>query len=211
MGINFCVYLDAGHGGMSPEGIYTTAPGKMYAHDSGEFHQGSFFYEGVWNRQLTSRVASKLDKLGITYIEVSHEYLDLSLEYRVNKANWYHRNFKQGIYISNHANASESHQARGFEVYTSPGLTGADAMAERHWQNVKDILGDRINYRPDTRDGDADREAGFYVLQKTLMPAMLIEHLFFDNAEDARLLIQDEYIEYFAEAQVRTIIQQMAL
>jgi N-acetylmuramoyl-L-alanine amidase len=39
------------------------------------------------------------------------------------------------------------------------------------------------------------------------MPAILVEHLFFDNYEDAKLLMDDEIVERFAEAQVRTIIE----
>ena len=39
------------------------------------------------------------------------------------------------------------------------------------------------------------------------MPAILIEHLFFDNYEDAKLLMDEEIQELFAEAQVRAIIE----
>jgi len=206
---NFCVFLDAGHGGLDKDGKYTTAPSKMYQHSKGAFHDGRYFYEGVWNRTLTNRVAAKLSKLGICNILVSHEYVDVSLEYRVDLANWYHRNFRQGLYISNHANASGSGAARGFEVYTSPGATASDKVAEFHWENVKALLGDRISYRPDTSDGDHDKEARFFVLVRTVMPAILVEHLFFDNYDDATLLMDDEIVERFAEAQVRTVINYM--
>jgi N-acetylmuramoyl-L-alanine amidase len=39
------------------------------------------------------------------------------------------------------------------------------------------------------------------------MPAVLIEHLFFDNFQDAQLLMDPEIVDRFAEAQVRTIIE----
>jgi len=203
---NFCVFLDAGHGGLSPSGNYVTAPSKMFQHSRGEFHEGGFFFEGVWNRRMTDLVAEKLTRLGIRYVMLSHEYLDLSLVYRVEMANWYYRNYRQGILISNHANASASHRARGFEVYTTPGVTASDLMAEIHWRHVDEMLGRRITMRSDTSDNDHDREARFYIIQRTLMPAMLVEHLFFDNYEDALLLMDDEIVELFAEAQVRTII-----
>ena len=207
MNDKFCVYLDAGHGSIDAKGNYVTAPSKMFEHTRGDFHDGKFFYEGVWNRSLTDVVAEKLKNLGINHVVVSHEYLDLSLHHRVDVANWYHKNYKKGVYISNHANASASHAARGFEVYTTPGVTKSDKLAELHWNNVKDLLGDRIRYRPDTSDGDHDKEARFFVLSKTNMPAMLVEHLFFDNFEDAQLLMNDEIVERFAEAQVRTVIK----
>ncbi len=206
---DFCVFLDAGHGGLDKNGKYVTAPSKQFEHSQGSFHNGRWFYEGVWNRSLTNRVAARLSGLGIPNILVSHEYLDLSLAYRVDMANWYHRNFKKGLYISNHANASGSGAARGFEVYTSPGLTTSDQVAEIHWNNVKSLLEDRISYRSDTSDNDHDKEARFYVLTRTVMPAILVEHLFFDNFQDASLLMDDEIIERFAEAQVRTVITYM--
>lgn len=203
----FCVFLDAGHGGLNASGKYVTAPSKMYEHSRGVFHDGRFFYEGVWNRTLTNLVARKLDELKINYLFLSHEYLDLSLDYRVNRANWYYRNYKKGILISNHANASGSHRARGFEVYTTPGVTQSDKLAEFHWNNVSELLSDRITMRSDTSDGDHDKEARFYIITKTVMPAMLVEHLFFDSFPDAELLMDDEVVERFADAQVRTIIQ----
>ncbi|KAA3638785.1 MAG: N-acetylmuramoyl-L-alanine amidase, partial [Bacteroidetes bacterium] len=111
MKVDFCVYLDAGHGAIDPDGNYVTAPNKQFEHSKGTFHNEKWFYEGVWNRTLTNRVAEKLKNLGISYLNVSHEYLDTSLSYRVKMANWYHKNYKKGIYISNHANASGSHRA----------------------------------------------------------------------------------------------------
>lgn len=206
---NFCVFLDAGHGGLDANGSYVTAPSKQHQHSQGIFHGNGWFYEGVWNRKLTNRVAGKLLQLAIPYILVSHEYLDTRLEYRVDMANWYHKNYKRGIYISNHANAFRTHTARGYEIYTSPGVTQSDRIAELHWNHTKDLLGNRIDYRPGNSDGDHDKEARFYVLVRTVMPAILVEHLFFDNFEDAQLLMDDDIVERFAEAEVRTIVDYM--
>ena len=206
MAKDLCVYLDAGHGGLSPQGFYTTAPSKMYFHDEGTFHNGGFFYEGVFNRQITNRVANKLKNLGIPNVIVSHEYLDLSLQYRADTANWYHKNYKKGVFVSNHANASQNHRARGFEVYTTPGKTKSDKFADLLWEQVNTLLGDRIRMREDKSDGDHDKEVRFFVLRKTVMPAILVEHLFFDNFEDAKLLADDYVQEMFAEAQVRATV-----
>jgi len=207
MNKNFCVFLDAGHGGLDAAGNYVTAPGKQFQHSRGDFHGDGWFYEGVWNRTVLGLVKEKLQHLQIDFVELSHAYKDLDLQYRVDKANWYHRNFKRGVVMSSHANASPSHRARGFEIYTSPGVTNADRLAEIHWYNVRELLGDRIRMRSEIVDGDHDKEANFFILRKTLMPAILIEHLFFDNYEDASLLMDDEVMEFFAEAQVRTLIE----
>lgn len=206
MNDNFCVFLDAGHGGLDRNGAYTTAPGKQFQHTQGQFHNGSWFYEGVWNRTLVSQVRQKLDILGIHYLPVYHESVDLPLQYRVDQANWYYRNFRRGIFISTHANASGV-GARGYELYTSPGVTASDGIADIHWKHIENLLGGRIRMRTDRSDGDYDKEARFYVLTRTIMPAVLIEHLFFDNFQDAQLLMNPEIVDRFAEAQVRTIIE----
>ena len=206
MNDNFCVFLDAGHGGVDPEGNYTTAPSKQYQHNSGGFHNGGWFYEGVWNRHLMAKVQKKLQRLGIAFIPVYHDYLDFPLSYRVEQANWYFRNYRRGIFVSAHANASGVN-ARGFELYTSPGVTASDRIANYMYEEVEDILGDRIVMRQDLSDGDYDKEARFYVLVRTVMPAVLIEHLFFDNFNDARLLMDEEVVDRFAEAQIRMIIR----
>jgi N-acetylmuramoyl-L-alanine amidase len=208
MNTDFCVFLDAGHGSIDPNtGKYVTAPSKQYEHRSGIFHNGRWFFEGVWNRVLTERVAQKLDTLHINYVKVYHEYLDMSLSYRVDAANWYNKYYKKTLFVSNHSNASGSGAARGFEVYTSPGTTKSDQVATAYFNNVKDLFGNKITYRQDSGDGDPDREASFYVLRNTAMSAILGEHLFFDNFEDASLLMLDETVEMFAEAQVRTIVE----
>jgi len=206
MNDNFCVFLDAGHGGIDPEGNYTTAPSKQFRHQGGGFHDNGWFYEGVWNRKLMAVVQAKLQRLGIRFLPVYHDYLDFPLAYRVEQANWYYRNYRRGIFISAHANASGVN-ARGFELYTSPGVTTSDRIADYMWQEVEDLLDNRIRMRQDLSDGDHDKEARFYVLTRTVMPAILIEHLFFDNIYDARMLMDEEIIDRFAEAQVRMIIR----
>lgn len=208
---NTIVFIDAGHGGINRLGEYTTAPSKMFRHSKGTFHQGSTFYEGVWNRALTNQVMRKLDRLGITYMPLHHDYLDNSLQHRVDMANWYGRKFQRSLVISTHANAFTTHTARGFEIYTSPGVTSSDTVASIHWNHVNALRGfypkgNQVIMRTTASGSDHDNEANFYILRKTNMPAILVEHLFFDNYEDAMLLMDDNIIDLFAEAQVRTII-----
>ena len=46
--------------------------------------------------------------------------------------------------------------------------------------------------RTDCSDGDADMEAGFYILRKSACPAVLTENLFMDNRDDMAFLLSDE-------------------
>lgn len=214
MNDNFCVYLDEGHGGLKPgadptdPNSYTTNPNKMHKHKKGEFHGGGYFYEGVFNRLLGQALTDKFDQGGIKYIRLAHPYKDTSLWYRINKANWRHRLGNPGILFSLHANASPSHRARGIEWYTSPGVTKADKLSDLYHDNLKELFGDTIKYRlHQNKAGAYDKEARFYMLVKSRMPAILFEDLFFDNFEDAKLLIDEEVIDRLAEAKFRTAFQ----
>ena len=203
------VLLDAGHGGIDPNGKYTTAPDKQFRHESGSFHGDGWFYEGVWNRRVVLRVAEKLRALRLPYVLLFHDWIDIPLDIRVERANFMGLMY-DCLLISSHANASPRHNARGFEVWTTPGETPSDLYAEIHYQHVKQRLGHIIRMRPDTwTDNDHDKEARFKIIQATTMPAILIEHLFFDEINDAILLMREDIVEHFAEAQLHTILRFM--
>lgn len=42
-------------------------------------------------------------------------------------------------------------------------------------------------------DGDRDKESDFYIIKNAKCPAVLIECLFFDNYEDYKLLIDNNF------------------
>lgn len=201
--MKYRVLIDAGHGGLDALGNYhSIAHGKKYKHQGYTFHGNGFFYEGVFNRQMASKVSSELKKLGIQSVTISDEILDFSLSDRVKKVNHYHRKYKGKTFLlSLHANASPRHNARGYEVFTSKGETWSDTLASLHFHHVKILLGDQIRMRHDTySDGDVDKEAGFHILKRTHCPAILIEHLFFDQIDDAKLLNDKMIQEKFAIA-----------
>lgn len=216
----FCVFVDAGHGGLSPyrftlPGKYVTHPNKSFKHPIAfsddlkptPFHGQGWFFEGVWNRALVEKVWAYLRDMQIPAVKIGNTYVDLTLKKRVEDANKIGKQFKWPIYISTHANASALHLARGYEVYSSPGDTKSDQLAEWHYECVAKLFGNKIKMRPDVSDGDHDKEARFYVLTQTKMPAILIEHLFFDNYQDALLLMREDVQDCFAYAQVYTILR----
>jgi N-acetylmuramoyl-L-alanine amidase len=212
---HFAVFLDPGHGGLSPYRFwlpkkYVTWPDKCYQFKNvkgQEFHGEGWFFEGVWNRSIVDKVSAQLDALGIIHFITAPTYLDTQLRNRVNAVNEKAKAFDKTIFVSTHSNASPTHMASGFEVYSSPGDNASDKLAELHYANVNAILGHKLKMRVDTSDGDHDKEARFYVLLKTKMPSILIEHLFFDNVNDAQLLMREDVQDTFAYCQVCTIIQ----
>ena len=195
------IVVDYGHGGMIG-GKYQTA-GKQYTFtDHGDYWIG----EGVTNRKCAAKLIGLAIEAGVRVWDAvarrewteapswdQLEQRDTSLSSRVAYANELQR--RKCIYLSLHSNAignssvGPSQNARGVEMYTSPGQTSADPIAtslvEAFRANVSDGMPVR---RGDTSDGDPDREASFYVLRKTAGPAVLGEVGFFVNIDDARYL-----------------------
>lgn len=162
------VLLDNGHGGLI-NGLYQTK-GKQV-----RWKDNEVFYEGEFNRAIVNGIMQELTKLQIPYINLVPEHQDISLRTRVKRANNY-----AGIpcfYLSIHANAGGG---AGAEFFTSPGDTKSDAIASRFGEAFQqEFPNDRL--RTDYSDGDLDKEARFYVLTKTKMPAVLTESFFMDN------------------------------
>lgn len=172
------IILDFGHGGIDSNGVYTTAPAKMY-----KFPNGDIAYEGVLNRQIGGHVLtclrSHLDLNVITTVAET-DPRDLSLPWRVRVANSYDP--KETIFISIHNNAGGG---EGFELYTTKGVTKSDDLAESLANNIEHTfkLYD-MKLRYDFSDRDKDKEVDFYVLRKTKCPAVLLECGFFDSRSD---------------------------
>ncbi len=90
-------------------------------------------------------------------------------------------------FLSFHCNAAENKNAHGFEVWTTPGETAADALATSIFKALGKAF--PLMYgRQDTDDGDPDKEKNFYVLRNTKAPAVLIEFGFLSNDEEAAFL-----------------------
>lgn len=175
------IIIDCGHGGVNRQGVYTTSPNKMHT-----FPNGEIAYEGKLNREIGKRVGDYLTELcyDMEYTVQPRGTRDISLSSRVKFANSFGADT---IFISFHSNASPSHNARGFEIFTSVGETRSDILATYIGEEIKDEFKD-LRFRTDYSDGDLDKESQFYVLRKTKCPAVLIENLFFDNEHDFKLL-----------------------
>ncbi len=191
------IFLDAGHGGVTPSGKYTTAPSKMAEHHNEQMHYRSFFYEGVKNREYCDIIYKKLVDRGVNVVKVYHEYKDTTLGQRVKEANSYHKNISAGFYFSEHSNAFNG-KARGYCVYTSKGNTQSDYFAEKLINMYKEKFPE-MQLRVDMSDQDQDWESNFYVLRNTSMPAILTENLFFDNLQDAKILLDPIYVERYTD------------
>ena len=190
------IILDLGHGGIDNNGNYVTAPKKMAI-----LPNGTIAYEGVINRQIGGLVGQLLkwhSEFNVEYTVKPDDYRDISLRHRVRVANKY--NPSETLFISIHSNAFNG-KARGFELYTTRGITKSDSLADSIANSVEDLYNNiNLKLRYDFTDGDKDKEADFYVLRKTKCPAVLIECLFFDNEYDYKYLSDTNFQKDLAYA-----------
>ena len=192
MKTNLTLILDAAHG----------------SNVSGKRSPDGMFLEYQFSRKIISIVQEKLSNLDeIVIVETAPTELEPGLHDRVRIAN---RQASPALFVSVHANAAGSdgkwHDAKGFEIYTSIGDTPADDYASALFEKFVKAFPD-FKVRKDTSDGDPDREANFYVLKNTRMPAVLIETGFQDNRSDVETMSDEEFQELYAQVIAESVIE----
>lgn len=168
---NRVILLDNGHG--------IDTPGKRSP--DGKFR------EYAWCRMFVKRLKSELEYFGYNVIELVTEEEDISLTRRYQRVNEL-CNLHDCVLVSIHNNAGSNGQwinATGFEVWTSPGNTKSDSLAELLYEEA---IVEGIRVRTDKTDGDFDKEANFTILKKTVCPAVLTENMFMDSKSDVEFL-----------------------
>ena len=209
---NYLWILDNGHGGII-DGEYQTA-GKR----SPVWEDGSQLFEGEFNRAIVNRLVKMCAEEGIECINLVDTQEDIPLRKRTDKANdiYRERADKGGkcIYVSIHANGFNQEPANGWSVYTSEGETKSDIVASILAKKAE-IEFPNEKMRKDTRDGDADKESNFWVLRKTVMPAILSENFFMTNkdncysyllSEDGRNRIAKIHFEMIKEVEEKQLV-----
>ena len=171
------IFIDNGHGLMT----------------AGKRSPDGLFREPFYNREIARRVVSDLRDRGLDAELLVPEDDDISLAERVRRVNaaCFLLGKQSVILISIHVNAagngSKWLNATGWSVYTCKGQTASDNLAECLCQAaIKNFPGRRI--RTDMSDGDMDWEEGFYILRKSLCPAVLTENFFMDSRSDLEYL-----------------------
>ncbi len=178
--------LDNGHGGVI-DGVYQTS-GKR----SPVWPDGEVLYEGEFNRSIVDRLVKMCESNNIDHINLVDTAKDISLSERVSTANRISKSSeKPCIYVSIHANGFSDEAAHGWEVYTSPGETKSDEIATILYEKADEEFPERA-MRPSNVDGDPDKEANFYVLIHTTMPAILSENFFMTNYRECHEILMSE-------------------
>ena len=159
------------------------------------------FREYVYSRKVCKAVQEELLSRGvdcvIDYLDDDMPGLNSSQELvkRVQIVNAIAKK-TDSLYVSIHVNASAAKgqdKATGFSIYTSPGETKSDVLATYIFDAAAELLKPTgKKFRKDTSDGDPDFEENFYVLRKTICPAVLTENFFQNSKEDVEWLESEE-------------------
>jgi len=183
----YCIYIDAGHG--------SDTPGKR----SPKWEDGRQLFEWEFNREIAYSIMWYLVEHypDVDFKSTFYSIIDNTLESRVEIANNDYNEFDESLFLSIHANAGGG---TGWEVYTSRGETKSDDYASIFMEETQKQF-PHMRFRRDYTDGDPDKEANFYVLKNTHMPAVLTENFFMDTLDpDCEILMSKEGKEKIVKA-----------
>lgn len=195
---NYYWLLDPGHGGII-DGVYQT-PGKR----GPKLLDGRQVFEGDTNRKIVRQISLFLDQKKIDYRVIVPELEDISLADRVRRVNEAFRANPSSILVSVHCNAGGG---TGWEVYTSPGYTKSDKIAEYFFKSAERTFPE-FRMRRGTVPGQNNKEADFYVLTRSICPAILTENFFMDTLiPDGELLLSEGGLLRIAAMHVDAILK----
>lgn len=187
---NYLWIFDNGHGGII-DGVYQTS-GKR----SPVWDDGSQLFEGEFNRAIVDRLMKMCTEAGIECVNLVDTQEDVPLSTRTSKANdIYRKRADKGgkcIYVSVHANGFSQESANGWSCYTSEGETKSDKIATILYEKAETEFPDEKMRKDTYSDGDVDKEANFWVLAKTVMPAILSENFFMTNYDNCHKYLMSE-------------------
>lgn len=208
-----CWLFDPGHG--------VDTPGKR----SPIWPDGTQLLEYDFNRVIAKLLDTKAkftqglredEGTVCTHILVTEEK-DIGLSERARRANRMMQDDPDTffIYLSIHGDAFTSATAHGTTIFTSPGVTASDDIAElfmagmfksvkdRNEDTKKKIRNPRVVlakaeaseydiWKPHTWHSRGAKEAKFTVLMKTLMPALLLEIGFYTNYIECKYMMSEK-------------------
>ena len=163
------VVIDPGHGGRDPGAV------------------GNGLYEKNVVFSISNLVIAELRRRGINAITTRPSDVEIDLQPRVNKA----EGVRADIFVSIHANAISLSRPdiNGLETYYYASSAGYRLARNIHSSVLRTVgLSDR-----------GIRQARFYVLRKTSMPAVLVETGFITGARDSSNFKSEAYRQKMAK------------
>lgn len=182
MGRDTLILIDNGHGNNTP----------------GKRSPDAKIVESSYTREIASKVVSGLRRLGYDADLLVPEMYDVKLLERVHRVNvkCQSRGRDNVLCVSIHCNAAGNGDkwmnATGWEIWTSPGKTKSDDLADHFVMMAKRHFDSQTIREWKKVDGERDKEAKFTILTGTLCPAVLTENFFMDSKEDVKYMLSAE-------------------
>ncbi len=168
------------------------------------------FFEYEFNRDIVERIMKVLDEKGVKYFDVVPDFLEVGsfLEERVDRANKKKSDLPK-IYVSVHANAGPAPSA---ESWVSSSIKGAEtwfAQNSTKGKKIAAVFQKHIIAKTGMKNRNlkSTAEKPLYVLQKTIMPAILTENGFYNNKEEVADLMKDSFRQKIADAHIDAILE----
>ena len=165
---------------------------------------GTELREWGFNRDIAKRVFSALQRHGVDVELIVKEDIDVPLSERCNRVNEIAKveGKNNCLLVSIHANAGGG---TGWEAFTSVGETRSDKFATIFYEIAQEMF-EGWAIRKDTTDGDPDKESQFYILRKTVCPAILTENFFMDTEKDCKFIMSEIGRRKVADFHVQAIL-----
>lgn len=189
--------IDNGHGALTP--------GKR----SPVLPDGRQLLEYEFNRDISARIFTALDRIGVAYYDIIPEVqVGNFLTERVDRANRLSSSLPK-LFVSIHGNAGPAptlqdftdDTVRGIETWFYHGSTNGRNMAAVFQRHLIERTG-MVN-----RHLRSKVTGQFYVLRATRMPAVLTENGFYNNRFDLMVMLTDEFRQQVADAHVAAILE----
>lgn len=164
-------------------------PGKR----SPVWDDGSQLFEWEFNRDVGTKFSYYLAASHISSIRFPTVDRDVPLEERSALVNelTYEYSKKYHVYLVDiHGNAYTDNSVHGVEAFTSPGTTKSDQICDVYLKELAK-LGWKMRY--DTSDGDLDKEERFWMLTRTVCPAILTENGFYTNEAECKRMLDPSW------------------
>ncbi|MEM6769968.1 MAG: N-acetylmuramoyl-L-alanine amidase, partial [Bacteroidota bacterium] len=189
--------IDNGHG--------TLTKGKR----SPILPDGRQLLEYEFNRDVTARIFTQLDQIGVAYYNVTPEtQVGNFLTERVDRANRLSSALPR-VFVSIHGNAGPApslmdftnDHIRGIETWYFHGSSKGRQIAAVFQRHLIDQTGFVNRHLRSKVNGQ------FYVLRATRMPAILTENGFYNNRFDLDAMLTDAFRQQVADAHVAAIME----
>lgn len=195
--------IDNGHGAIDPFTCEPVTPGKRSpVFPNGTPFAGQVLIEGVRNRAVVNYLSLLMDQAGFKYSLICDTWRDCPLHVRTEKANLIVRSSKdpkeEFVFLSIHHNAFKNswNSANGASCHIYPN--------SKSGKKIGDILQKEIVKSTGLKNRGV-KESNFFVLRKTVCPAVLSENGFMTNLDDATFGMSEEGSKKIAEGHFNAI------